>query len=126
MGHPVSSPDFVGRAEELDRLVEMLDQARAGRAATVLVSGDAGIGKSRLVEEFGRRAAATGARVATGYCLPVAGGGLPYGPVVGILRELTRQLGERAAGDVLGPLASGLTFPTPTGEVTSAAASSPS
>jgi DNA-binding CsgD family transcriptional regulator len=115
MGHRVSSPDFVGRIEELDLLGEILDRARAGQAATVLVSGDAGIGKSRLVEEFGRRARRDGARVATGFCLPIAGGGLPYGPVVGILRDLAHQLGEAEAREVLGPLASGLTFSAPGG-----------
>ncbi len=61
-------------------------------AATVLVGGDAGMGKSRLIEEFCVRARDRGALVAVGACTPAEGGGLPYGPVVGVLRDVARQL----------------------------------
>src|SRR5262245_16111029 len=64
----------------------------AGGAATVLIAGDAGIGKTRLVNEFGIRARRRGALVAMGVCVPIDGGGLPYAPVAGILRELDRQV----------------------------------
>ncbi len=43
---------FVGREEELKTLGERWDKARAGAGQLVLVSGDAGLGKSRLVEDF--------------------------------------------------------------------------
>ena len=108
VGHRVSCPDFVGRVEELDVLGAALDAATDGRTATVLIGGEAGIGKTRLVEEFGEQARHRGALVATGVCVPVDGGGLPYGPVVGILRDVTRQLGEAETARALGPLASGL------------------
>ncbi len=108
VGHRVSSPDFVGRVEELDVLGAALDSAIGGRAATVLVGGEAGIGKSRLVEEFCQRARHHGALVTTGVCVPIDGGGLPYGPVVGILHDVTRQLGETETEAALGPLAAGL------------------
>ena len=66
----VSSPAFVGRSTELDRLAQALDQA-AGRAARVrLVAGEAGIGKTRLVAEFVERATRAGARTLGGRVPP--------------------------------------------------------
>lgn len=107
VGHGVSSPDFVGRGEELGLLVAAFDAAAGGRAGAVLVGGAAGIGKTRLVEEFCRLARDRGALTATGVCVPVAGGGLPYGPVAGLVRDIGRQLGD-AAADLLEPMAEGL------------------
>jgi len=108
MPHRVSCPAFVGRAEELDVVDATLARVAAGRAATVLVAGDAGIGKTRLVDELGERARAARALVATGVCVPIDGGGLPYGPIVGILRDLLRQSSDAAVSELLGPLAAGL------------------
>ena len=51
MAARVSSPDLVGRTGELADLEHALEQASAGEAGIVLVSGDAGVGKSRLVAE---------------------------------------------------------------------------
>ena len=42
---------MVGREGELSRLLTLLNDAEAGRAVVALVSGDAGVGKSRLVTE---------------------------------------------------------------------------
>src|SRR4051794_23703499 len=64
--HRVSCPAFVGRTEELSVLEATLARVATGRAATVLVGGDAGIGKTRLVDEWGGQARAAGALVATG------------------------------------------------------------
>lgn len=104
MRHRMSSPAFVGRAEELELLGEALDAVARGRSATVVIGGDAGIGKSRLVGEFRDRARGGDSLVATGTCAPVGDGGLPYGPVVGLLRDLARQVGASGA-EVLGPFA---------------------
>jgi DNA-binding CsgD family transcriptional regulator len=54
----------------------------------VLLGGDAGMGKSRLVAEFEQRARADGAEVLVGQCVELADGELPYGPVVAALRPL--------------------------------------
>jgi pentatricopeptide repeat protein len=94
---------FVGREAELDRLVSALAQLETTGARTVLVSGDAGIGKSRLVEELLDRARASGVVTAVGLCTPTDGGGLAYGPFVGALRDLADQLDDAAAADLLGP-----------------------
>ena len=95
MGERVSST-FVGRESELDRLLTTLGTLETAGARTVLVSGDAGIGKSRLVEELLERARTSGVVTAIGVCTPTDGGGLAYGPVVGALRELTNQFDDAA------------------------------
>jgi predicted ATPase len=46
------APRFVGRAEELRELVGCLDRARSGRPQLTAVEGEAGIGKSRLLDEL--------------------------------------------------------------------------
>jgi DNA-binding CsgD family transcriptional regulator len=86
----MACPWFVGRTEELRQLIVALEATIAGSSAAVLVGGDAGIGKSRLVAELSKRATAAGAVVVTGHCLDVAEGGAPYAPV----HEVLAQLGE--------------------------------
>src|SRR5450432_550580 len=97
-----SSGVFVGRVVELDRLDAALAALPERGAATVLVGGDAGIGKSRLIEGFCARARSLGALVAVGACTPAEGGGLPYGPVVGVLRDVAHQLAPADVARVLG------------------------
>ena len=109
MGQRQSCPAFVGRGVELHLLDDALDAMIDGRPATILVGGDAGIGKTRLVEELRERARGRGALAATGVCVP-AEGGLPYAPIVGILRDVARQRGDSEGGDLLGRLADGLGF----------------
>jgi len=84
----------VGRVEELDRLEEALRLAAEGRPSVVLVGGDAGVGKTRLVEEFTVRARGKGARVLVGGCLELGDGGLPYGAITEALRALAAEVGR--------------------------------
>ena len=58
--HRVSSPTFVGRADELASLESALDRAAAGVPAFTFVAGESGIGKSRLLAEFEARACSSG------------------------------------------------------------------
>ncbi|MCC5949812.1 MAG: AAA family ATPase [Nitriliruptoraceae bacterium] len=90
--HPRSAR-FVGRADELARLEQALARAVEGSPTTVLLGGDAGAGKTRLIEEFTRRCRGQGARVLTGGCLGLGDGGLPYGAVTAVLRELATDIG---------------------------------
>lgn len=83
---PVADVPFVGRDLELDRLSRAWDTARAGSAHLVLVSGEPGIGKSRLAVELGRRVRAEGHVVASARAYEAAGR-LPWGPVVDLLRS---------------------------------------
>jgi len=99
----VSSPRLVGRDDELARLRDAVADAAAGRARLVLVSGDAGIGKTRLVAELLRSLEPAGARVLAGGCLAIANGGLPYAPLTEALRRLARELEPATLDAVLGP-----------------------
>ncbi len=88
---PRSSPDpwtrdvFVGREDSLRRLQSALDAARAGRGRSLVVAGESGIGKTRLIEELASRAEAGGAQVLTGWCYE-GEGSPPYWPWSQLLR----------------------------------------
>ncbi len=95
------SPVLVGRAEQLAALDAALDRARAGGPSAVLIGGEAGIGKSRLVSEFAVRAGGAGARVLAGGCLDLGADGLPFAPFAAMLRELVRELGAGGVARLL-------------------------
>ncbi len=95
------SPLFVGRERELTALTAGLDDALAGRGALFLVSGEPGIGKSRLTDELATRARARGARVLSGRCWE-AGGAPAYWPWVQSLRSYVRDLDAEALRTQLG------------------------
>jgi hypothetical protein len=99
----VSSPDFVGRAEELAALQAALGRAAGGDAAAVFVAGESGVGKTRLLRELDRLAANAGARVMRGTCAAFGAGELPYAPIAGALRGLMRELGAQAFDELVGP-----------------------
>ncbi|MCF7553063.1 LuxR family transcriptional regulator [Pseudonocardia sp. WMMC193] len=86
MPRPGVGIGLVGRRAERSVLLAALERARAGRAGGVLVSGDAGVGKSRLVAEL--TAAAGDALVLVGRCLDTAGAELPYLPFTEIVGQL--------------------------------------
>ena len=68
----------------------------------VIVGGDAGIGKSRLVTEFGARARDEGGRVLVGGCLNLDGGGISYGPFLEALRALGDDLSPAEVAELVG------------------------
>src|SRR5215211_2031493 len=85
------SGGFVGRAEELARLLAALERAEQGQPAMVLLAGDAGVGKTRLLTELADQARRRGARVLLGGCLEVGDVGLPYVPVVAALHGFAAE-----------------------------------
>jgi DNA-binding CsgD family transcriptional regulator/tetratricopeptide (TPR) repeat protein len=89
----LTSRAFIGRAEQLGALEDGLERAAAGEPGAFLVGGEAGVGKTRLVSEFGVRAEAAGARVTTGGCVELSGGVAPLLPVVEALRRVSEQIG---------------------------------
>lgn len=94
----------VGRDAELTRLSGVLERARGGEARAVLIAGDAGVGKTRVLDEVGGQAAATGMTVVTGHCVDLGDVGLPYLPfteVLGVLAADERFAGALAAHPVV-------------------------
>jgi DNA-binding CsgD family transcriptional regulator len=89
---------LVGRHAERARLEDALERARRGDGSIVLLSGEAGVGKTRLAAELA--AAARGARVLRG--ASSQGATAPYGPVVAALRGHLRR--DPGAFDGCGPL----------------------
>jgi predicted ATPase len=103
MGGRVASPTFVGRLEELELLEAARRRAADADPAVVLVGGEAGVGKTRLVAELTARCAIDGTRVLVGGCVPVGDGALPYAPIVEALRVLLADLGVGAVRELVGP-----------------------
>jgi DNA-binding CsgD family transcriptional regulator len=68
-----------------------LETVRQGEPAAVLIGGEAGMGKTRLIGEFTAAARGAGVRVLTGACLELGADGLPYSPFTAMLRDLVRE-----------------------------------
>ncbi|MFE7838077.1 AAA family ATPase [Streptomyces sp. NPDC057474] len=108
------SPVFVGRADELEVLREALARAGGGAAGAagsggdgggpqaLLLGGEAGVGKTRLVEEFAGEAVRGGAVVALGGCVEIGADGLPFAPFSTALRALRRELPDELAAAAAG------------------------
>ncbi|MEU7843516.1 AAA family ATPase [Micromonospora sp. NPDC049114] len=117
-----ASSVLVGRHREIAALRDALGRAGKGEPATVLVGGEAGVGKTRLLEEFAVGATAGGARVLVGQCLELGEAGLPFAPFAAALRAVLRADGaEVFAGyeaefarllPELGRMPAGLTAPS--------------
>ncbi|HEY7132264.1 MAG TPA: AAA family ATPase, partial [Candidatus Limnocylindrales bacterium] len=103
MASRVSSPVLIGRARELDRLAATLGVAAEGRSNAVVVAGEAGIGKTRLVSDFADGARAEGATVLVGGCIDLGEGAVPYAPVIEAFRGFVRHADARQIDDVFGP-----------------------
>ncbi|MFG2003475.1 helix-turn-helix transcriptional regulator [Spirillospora sp. NPDC048911] len=104
----VVSPVLVGRGAELGELDAAFAEVRAGHARAVLVGGEAGVGKTRLMREFGERARAQGARLLTGGCLELGVDGFPFAPFTAVLRRLVRELGADGVAELVGGRTAGL------------------
>ena len=102
-------PPFVGREAERSRLAQRLDEVLDGKGGVVLVEGESGVGKTRLLSEMVQDARWRGMDVLWGRSMP--SGGQPYGPLAGALADVTglraRQLVNRLEpmwAEVLAPL----------------------
>jgi DNA-binding NarL/FixJ family response regulator/tetratricopeptide (TPR) repeat protein len=99
----IASSAFVGRTVEMAALDEALEAAAQGHTTTVLIGGDAGVGKTRLLEAWNNRARERGARIAAGSCLDLGETGPAYTTVVEALRDLLRGLDPAEEETLVGP-----------------------
>lgn len=86
------SPVLVGRADELALLDAALANAQRGVPVALLIGGEAGVGKTRLLTEFASRLTG-GGRALFGGCLELGASGLPFAPFTAVLRQLVREQG---------------------------------
>jgi DNA-binding CsgD family transcriptional regulator/tetratricopeptide (TPR) repeat protein len=99
----VTSRQLVGRADELAGLHATAQAAAHGEVRVVLLAGDAGIGKTRLVTTAIDRARRDGFIAALGGCLQLGEVSVAYAPLVEALRDLRTQLGEDVLVELFGP-----------------------
>ncbi len=97
----MSSPVLVGRSGQLSALDTALAEAVRGSPSAVMVGGEAGVGKSRLVSEFAERSRGAGVRVLMGGCLELGADGLPFAPFTAVIRALVRDLGAAGVAGLL-------------------------
>ena len=95
----VLCPVVCGRDDELRVLRDAFAQAADGRGGVVFITGEPGIGKSRLVRELTGHARERGALTATGRAVP-AGSGTPYRPLTEALLQLLRDRPLTAHADL--------------------------
>lgn len=97
-----SAPAMIGRDADLTRLRERLDGVRAGAPFTVIIGGEAGIGKTRLIREF-KRGLPAEVRLLAGQCVDLGSVAAPYAPVKTALRTLLAEEGAERMLDAVGP-----------------------
>jgi predicted ATPase len=93
---PVAS--LVGRSAELAELQRAVDSAAAGTAAVVVIGGDAGVGKTRVVAEATARATDDGALVLVGHCLDLGEAPPPY---LAFTEALARLEADPSAAEIM-------------------------
>jgi tetratricopeptide (TPR) repeat protein len=89
-GAPRAGSVFVGREREIAELIAALEDARSGKGRLLLLTGEPGIGKSRLADELATRARERGFAVLWGRCWE-AGGAPIYWPWVQAIRTYLRE-----------------------------------
>jgi class 3 adenylate cyclase/tetratricopeptide (TPR) repeat protein len=106
---PFQKPRWItsltNRTTELTKLKAAFQSALANRSSVVALQGEAGVGKTRLMQELGMHAQSEGAVVLTG---SASEGGLPYGPWIEAARQYVAQTPSELLRRMLGPRASEL------------------
>jgi len=102
LNKPIVCPVLIGRSGDLSALHVLIDQAKRGMGQVALVSGEAGVGKSRLIGEGKTYALAQGFRLLQGNCFP-GDTSCPYAPLLDLLRTHFAGLSETEIATELGP-----------------------
>jgi DNA-binding CsgD family transcriptional regulator/tetratricopeptide (TPR) repeat protein len=93
-----STAPLIGRSSELERMTTLVGiEGGAGQSSGVLLGGDAGVGKTRLLSELRDHAQAAGWQVVVGHCLDFGDGALPYLPFTEIFGRLSNTAPAVAA-----------------------------
>src|SRR3954452_15109167 len=87
----LSSRRFIGRSSELTELRHAYDRAAAGQSGAVVLGGEAGVGKTRVLAELARMSETSGGAVLRGGCVELGHSGRPYAPLVEALRPISRD-----------------------------------
>jgi len=103
----VICPALIGRDPQLKTIDHLLVQIGQGHGQTLLLAGEAGVGKSRLVAESKARAARRGWTLLQGHCFETEGG-LPYAPILDLLRSYSLNHAAAEIGQAFGAAAPGL------------------
>ena len=98
-----SARGFVGRSEQLARFRTALDESAHGTPCALLVSGEAGVGKTRLVEQWLALADTVGAARFVGHCVQLEHATYPYAPIIEAIRSMLRHRSASEVRDLLGP-----------------------
>src|SRR5262245_39395186 len=102
MAGRVTSARFVGRERERDEILGALDRSRRGEGSFVLLAGEAGVGKTRLVEEVAHTIRLAGSLAVTGRCVELGESGAPYSAIRQAMRELDRAIGRDRFTELIG------------------------
>ncbi|MFC6357457.1 ATP-binding protein [Luethyella okanaganae] len=97
-----SSPTMIGRDSELARLREVLAEAARGATRAVVIGGEAGIGKTRLLREFEADVAGS-VLLLRGQCVDLGAVAAPYAPIKSVLRALVEAVGGETMVAAAGP-----------------------
>jgi predicted ATPase len=89
-------------------LGRLLDRASAKEPGFALIGGEAGVGKTRLVQELAERGTEAGFLVLTGQCVELGAEGLPLAPLVDALRMTARAIHGETLAEILGPAGASL------------------
>ena len=100
----VPGPGMIGRDDSMARLRSAVAEARAGTPRAVLVTGEAGIGRTRFVTEASRSLQLEGWLVVQGQAVHLDDGAPPFLPFVQILGEMIAATDPARRASVMGPV----------------------
>src|SRR5687767_13108400 len=100
---PLVCPTTIGREAPMQALLERLDRAIGGSGSVLLVGGDAGVGKTRLVRDLKHQVSTKQIRVIEGRCTSTESS-VPYAPLMNALRFRIEKGEGEAVAQMLGPL----------------------